>query len=200
MSIPTERQAYAFLGPLRGNSSAFLVAGKKGNMIFTTFVLACVARLRMTALMLDTSCFYTSHIERLTSKLPRAFLERSRILTISEGKTPQDVISALLTREEAKVVLIDDLNSLNALMGRGDRTSSSHELFVLIRLLSYTARIHNTPVLASVYKSHGTNLNSRRSLAASTDLQVNTEAKPSYIAFKCDKTGVWPNKSFTAIL
>jgi hypothetical protein len=154
----------------------------------------------MTALMLDTSCFYTSNIELLASKLPHAFLEHSRILTISEGKTPQEVISALLTREEARAVLIDDLNSLNALMGRGDRNSSAHELFVLIRLLSYSARIHNTPLLASVYNSQGTNLNARRSLAASTDLQINAEAKPSYITFRCNKTGVWPNKSFTAVL
>ena len=127
-------------------------------------------------------------------------MERSRILTVNGDAGPEKAASALLTREDTKAILVDDLNSLNALIGRADRNSSGHKFFVLMRLLSYNARVHNIALLASVYKNQRLNRNSRRSLAASTDLQINVETKASYITFRCESIGAWPDKGFTVSL
>ena len=148
--------------------------------------------------MLDTSCFYETNIETLTEGLPKEFLERSTILTIKEDARPEEVLSELIAQKEAKAVLIDDLNSLNALMSSGVQKSSVHELFVLIRMLSYNARINNISILTTVYKGQRADASSRRSLAAAADLQITAETESSYITFRCDSAGVWPNKTFVA--
>jgi len=198
MSVPTLKQAYAFLTPLKGRSSAFLVPSRKGNRAVTTFALGCLAGLRMRTIMLDTSCFYGTNIETLTEGLPREFLERSMIFTVTEDTRPEDVLSELIAKKEVKAILIDDLNSLNALMSSGGKKSGIHEVFVLIRMLSYNARINNISILTTVYMNQKGDTSSRRSLAAAADLQIATEIESSRITFRCDSAYTWPNKKFVA--
>jgi hypothetical protein len=157
-----------------------------------------LAGLKMRTLLLDTSCFYGTNIELLTEKLPKEFLERSTILTVTEDAGPKDVLSELISNKEARAVLIDDLNSLNALMSSGDKRSSIHELFVLVRMLSYSARINNFLILATVYKSQRSDATSKRSLGAAADLQITTETESTYVTFRCDDRGIWPNGRFVA--
>jgi len=197
MSVPTLKQAYAFLSPLRGRSSAFLVADRKANTAITAFALGCLAALRMRTVMLDTSCFYGTNMEVLAESLPREYLERTTTLTVAEDTGLENVLTQLMT-ERTKAVLIDDLNSLNALMSSGYQESSIHKMFVLIRMLSYGARMNNTLILATVYRSQRADTNSRRSLAAATDLQITTEAQPSGITFSCDAANTWPRGKFVA--
>ncbi len=198
MSVPTLKQAYAFLSPLRGRSSAFLLASRRGNVAVAAFALGCLAGLKMRTVVLDTSCFYGTNIELLTEGLPKEFLERSTILTVAEDVRPEGVLTDLIAKKEAKAILIDDLNSLNALMSSGHQKSGIHELFVLIRMLSYNARINNVSVLTTVYKSQRADANSRRSLAAAADLQITTETDSSCVTFRCDGPDIWPNKKFVA--
>jgi|SRR5208283_6095811 len=198
MSVPTPKQAYAFLSPLRGRSSAFSVANRRGNAAVAAFALGCLAGLKMRTVALDTSCFYGTNIELLTERLPKEFLERSTILTVAEDARPEVVLADLIAKNEAKAILIDDLNSLNTLMSSGHQKSSIHELFALIRMLSYNARINNVLVLTTVYKSQRADTNSRRSLVAAADLQIATETDSSYITFSCDSPSIWPNKKFVA--
>ena len=198
MSVPTQRQAYAFLSPLRGRSSAFLVAGREENAMVTRFALGCLAGLKTKTVMLDTSCFYGTNIQVLTEGLPREFLERTIVLTVGDDTGPEVALTELIAKKEAKAILIDDLNSLNALMSSGEQKSSIHELFVLIRILSYHARINGVSILTTVYKSQRTDANSRRSLAAAADLQITTETDSSSIIFRCDGTDVWPSRRFVA--
>jgi hypothetical protein len=167
-------------------------------MAVTAFALGCLAGLKMRTVMLDTSCFYGTNIEVLTGRLPKEFLERSMILTVKDEARPVDVLAELIARKDAKAIFIDDLNSLHALMSSGGQKSSIHELFVLIRLLSYNARINNILVLTTVYRSQRADANSRRSLAAAADLQITTEIDSSFITFRCDSAGIWPNKKFGA--
>jgi hypothetical protein len=152
----------------------------------------------MRTVMLDTSCFYGTNIGVLTERLPREFLDRTTMLTITEDSRPEDVLSVLITKKEAKAIFIDDLNSLNAMMSSGDQKSSIHEMFVLIRLLSYNARINDFSILTTVYKSQRADATSRRSLAAAADLQITTETESSNITFRCDGADVWPNRKFVA--
>jgi hypothetical protein len=198
MSVPTVKQAYAFLNPLRGRSSAILVANRDANAAVTKFALGCLAESKVRTVLLDTSCFYGTNIQALTEGIPREFLERTTLLTIPEGARPEAVLTELMANPEAKAILIDDLNSLNALMSEGDAKSSIHELFVLIRMLSYYARINGIVIFATVYKSQRSDSNSRRSLAAAADFQIETETEPSSITFRCESVGVWPAKKFVA--
>lgn len=169
-------------------------------MAVTTFILACLAGLRIRTVLLDTSCFYGTNIEALTGRLPKEFLEQSKILMISEDPRPEYVISELIAKNETKAILIDDLNALNALISSTSRKSSTHELFVLIRMLSYKARINNIVILTTAYRNQRTDTNSRRTLAASADLQIDTEAEPSRIIFRCNVDNIWPNRTFVAAI
>lgn len=195
MSVPTVKQSFAFLNPLRGKSSAFIVTNRGANATVARFTLHCLAVAKIRTIILDTSCFYAMNVRSLTHGLPNEFIDRTTIIGIPEETTPEDVITDLLTTD-AKAILIDDLNALNALLSSGQSKSAIHKLFVTIRVLSYNARMDNSLVFTTVYGTQRADGNSRRSLAASADLQISVESRPSHISFRCNNA--WPSPSFDA--
>jgi len=199
MSLPSVKQAYAFLTPLKGKSSAIVLEGRKTNLFVARFTLNCLATLKSRTLIFDTSCFYGTNTETLTSGLPEEFLRNTTVVTIGTHSEPERLLAQLVTNE-ASVIIIDDLNALRSLLSTARRNSSIHELFRLIGILSYEARSRNISVLTTVYKSANTSSerNSPRSLVAASDFQITAEAQTRSVTFRCDRIGSWPAKTFVA--
>jgi len=175
-----------------------MVAGRGALTAVTSFVLGCLAGLKMRAILFDTNYFYGTNIRILTEGLPREFLERTTILSIKEDARPSSALMDVVGKRDAKVILIDDLNSLNSLMSGAGRRPSVHQVYVLVRALSYVARTNDSWVFATIYKGQRGSLNSKRSLSAAADLEINTEAESSRITFRCNHAGIWPDKRFVA--
>lgn len=200
MSVPSPRQAYAFLAPLKNKSSTFLVQGRPGNLLLARFALGCLATLRTRTLIFDTSCLYRANTEILTSGLPDEFMRNTSVITVSTNYSPETSLAGLVMKE-AKAIIIDDLNTLHNLLSRSDRSSSIHKLFLLLRMLSYEARANGRTIITTIYRRAGTPLEKgpKRSLSAVADLRVIAETtKPSSLTFKCNEIESWPTDGFRA--
>jgi hypothetical protein len=203
MSVPTPRQAFAFLAPLRGKSSIFITPSRRRNFRVARFLLGCLAASRMRTVVFDTSSFYATNIRALTESLPKDFLQRSTLITPQDDRRFEDSVTDLLsTKTEA--ILIDDLNALHYLLSSDRQRSGIHQLFTFIRLLSYEARVENLSVFGTLYRTErgdpAHERVTRRSLSAAADLQITTtEDGPDRISFRCsEKVAGWPDGRFSA--
>ncbi len=202
MSVPTHKQAFAVLRPLRGRASVFTVPSRGRNSAVARFLLGCLAESRTSTMIFDTSSFYGANIIDLTQSLPKDFLQQSTLITPPDDLPLEDSMTGVLTVKTG-AILIDDLNALHYLLSSGPRRSGTHRLFAFIRLLSYEARINDLYVFGTVYKAEGDSAADRatkRSLSAAADLQIATEARPDHITFRCDEVKGWPNSSFSTPL
>ncbi len=197
MRVPTLKQAYTFLTPLRGRSSIFSIADREENAVVATFTLGCLAGMRMRTLIVDTSGFYETNVEVLAKGLQKEFMERTRVLSIPDGAQPGCVFTSLIGKE-TKAIVIDDLNTMAALMSGGNGRSGVHDVFTLMRILSYTARINGITVLATVYRNQRSDAGSKRSLTAASDLRIALDVNRSETTFVCEEPDVWPNGRFVA--
>ena len=197
MSVPTLNQAHAFLHPLKGRLSAFIVTSRAENRASASFILGCLAALRMRTLILDTSCFYGTNAEVLTERLPAEFLERTKVLTITDDAKLEEILAGVVTTKEAKAIIVDDLNTMNSLKSSGGEKFGVRKLFTLMRMFSWTARMNNLLVLATIYRNEGQEAKgSKRSLAAAADLNIIVKREASHITFRCDNVDIWSNHEF----
>jgi hypothetical protein len=202
MSIPTSRQAYAFLRPLRGRSSTFIIKNRASNTAASRFILGCLAATKNRATILDTSCFHGVNVRELTEGLPKEFVQQSVLEDLPDGSHAADSLSAVLTAE-TPAIWIDDMNAVLQLLSSRGQRSGIHRLSTFFHLLSYHARVNNAMVLGMVYKAAFGTLPAgitRRSLPKVSDLQIVTELKKDEIVFRCHDLAAWPVEGFSAPL
>jgi hypothetical protein len=200
MSLPTHRQGYSFLEPLRGKSAVFLIGDRKDNLIVSRFLLGCLTVLKVNATLFDTSCFYGVNIREITQGLSKEFLQQSTLVQFSDTSDPEDSLSDIVTMDSS-AILIDDLNAILHLLSSQSRRSGIHRLATFYRVLSHEAMMNKLFLLGSIYKSKPqTTASSRhkRSLADFADLQITVETEADELAFHCNKIVTWPTGGFRA--
>jgi len=200
MSLPTRRQAFAFLRPLKGKSTTFIVANRNANLSASRFILTCLATLRIDAGLFDTSCCYGVNIRKLTDGLPSDFKQRSTISYITEGLTYEESLTRMLLLE-SPAILIDDLNAILHLLSSHNRKSGIHRLSTFYHTLSYAARLNSLLVMGMVYKTGPGSAarSSQRSLSRISEVQVVTEARVGGdVTFRSDDVPEWPKDGFRA--
>lgn len=202
MSLPTFRQAYAFLGPLKGKSSTFLVRGRPANAAVSRFILECLSIAKLNIAILDTSCFFGTNMQELTDSLPKEFLQKSIIEDLPDESDEEPSLVEIIATE-ASVIWIDDMNAALHLLSSGGQRSGIHRLSTFYHMLSYNARINNTIVLGTVYKAaFGTTTAgiAKRSLPKLSDLQISAEVRTGEMVFRCHDITGWPTEGFVAPL
>ena len=201
MSVPTSRQAFAFLAPLRGRTSVFITPNRRVNSRVARFLLGCLASCRTRTVIFDTSSFYGSNIRALTESLPKSFLQQSILATPRDSQRFEDSMTEFLALK-TEAILIDDLNALHYLLSSERHKSGTYAFFTFLRILSYQARINNLSVFGTLYKAGDdlTVAKTRRSLSAAADLQIPTDVRSNLITFRCDGIRSWPNNRFSADL
>ena len=202
MSVPTSSQAFAFLAPLRGKVSVFVVPDRRRNAMVAHFVLGCLAASKTRTLILDTSSFYGSNVRALTRSLPVDFLRRSTLVTPRGGERLEGSMARTLAAGEAEAVLVDELNALHHVLSSGERGDGTHRAFTFLRLLSYGARNGDLLVFGTLYRA-GTAAErvAKRSLSMAADLQISTgEDRAGRISFECAQVENWPGRRFSAPL
>ena len=201
MSLPSRGQVYAFLEPLRGRSATFIIADRMTDLAVSRFILGCFATLRIQATLVDTSCFYGTNIEKLTSGLPKEFMQRCTLQFLSENTTNEESLANTFTTTSS-ALLIDDLNALLHLLSSRGQRFGVHRLSTFFHMLSYGARLNKLFVLGMVYKTRFGNVSTRgqRSLSQVSDLQVATELRTNgEVAFRCGGIAEWPADGFRAM-
>jgi hypothetical protein len=138
----------------------------------------------------------------LAKSLPKEFLQRSTLIEPRQDQGLEDALTDLLGLKTGAIV-IDDLNALHYVLSSERQRSGTPQLFSLLRMLSYQARINNTFVFVTAYRAEGDSMrerSARRSLSAAADLQIATDYHSNRIAFRCAQIRGWPNNRFSAPL
>src|SRR2546422_7358456 len=126
MSLPTQREAEAFLTPLRAKSTVFLLDNRTTDLLFSRFLLSCLVRTRNEALVADINAFYSSNAQRIAP-------ESDALQSISLSLPPPGfavepwLIDFLIGAADAAVVVFVDLNTLDHLLSfdRAKRTGNT---------------------------------------------------------------------------
>lgn len=198
MSVPTMKQAYAFMNPLRGRSTVLLVPDRRTNLAATNFVLGCLSKLRAKVLILDTDCFYGTNAELVARGLSTEFQQHTYMLTTSQDENPKTMLVDVISQSESDAIIIDNLGALNFLLSSGEQRASVHQSYVLVRILSFMARTNNLWAVATAYRTHREDGSTKRSLIAAADIQIEVEVESSHLAFQTRVNAIWPDKRFTA--
>jgi hypothetical protein len=163
------------------------------KMQLSSFLLRCASIQSADTTVLDADAFYCTNIDRFPEDV--LSIARAELLLLPE----QDFeVSSLLPLISSKreFLIIDGLNSLYSLASDGRK---SHQLTVLMKLLSRNASSNKSWVVATAYRTEqsarqgGTN---QRSLTGLGDLLVDADFHGGSLKLRGGFKGRWPNDEF----
>src|SRR3989454_10262758 len=114
MSLPTQREAEAFLTPLRSRSTIFLLDNRSTDLLFSRFLLSCLVRTRDEALVADINAFYSSNAQRIAPESD-ALHNISLSLPPSGFAVEPWIINFLIGAADAAVVAVHGHHALRHL-------------------------------------------------------------------------------------
>src|SRR5256712_12747629 len=139
MSLPTQREAEAFLTPLRSKSTVFLFDNRTTDRLFSRFLLSCLVRTRNEALVADINAFYSSNAQRIAP-------ESDALQSISLSLPPPGfavepwLIDFLIGAADAAVGVFDEPNTLYPLLFFHGAKGTGKRISILVVLSSFFAR------------------------------------------------------------
>src|SRR5437667_7944156 len=193
MSLPTQREAEAFLAPLQGKSTVFLLDNRATDLLFSRFLLSCLVRTRNEALVADINAFYGSNAQRIA---PGSDASKIRLSLPPPGFDVEPWIVDFLidAADDAAVVILDDLNTLYHLLSFDGSKRAGNRMSFLIALTSFLARTRPQTIISKVYARNRPIQNGRRgarSLNRLGDLGVAVEYEARKLVFTCKNGSGW---------
>jgi len=191
MSIPTKEQAGKFLSPLKGSLAVILLHETQVKAPLSRFLLRCARTESLGTTILDADVFYCTNMELFAADAQPL---NGKVLLLPEKDFEVGSLVPLLS--SSQLLLIDDLNSLYSLASEGRRWQ---QLTILMRLLSYNARMNGSWAIATAYRTEletkqtGTD---QRSLAALGDVVIDTRSDEGKIKLEPSTKGLWPAGEF----
>ena len=193
MSLPTQREAEAFLTPLRSRSTVFLLDNRATDLLFSRFLLSCLVRTRNEALVADINAFYSSNAQRIAPGFDA--LQNINLSLPPPGFAIEPwIVDFLIGGADAAVVILDDLNTLYHLLSFDGSKRAGNRISFLIALTSFLARTRLQTIISKVYSRNRPVQNGRRgarSLDRLGDLGVAVEYEANVLTFTCKKGSGW---------
>jgi hypothetical protein len=196
MSIPAMAQVNSFLAPLKGRVAVLLLHDRETKMTLSRFLMRCAYIRAADTIILDVDAFYCTNTDLLTEKMNDngRFLTKTEIVLLPEKRFKVSYLTPLVS-SKTQILILDDLNSLYSL---ASSSRKSHELSVFMKLLSHNARMNNSWVIGTAYRTEGTAASTNgRSLARLGDALVDTELRGGSLLFKASFKGYWSNDEFS---
>ncbi len=193
MSIPTKEQTSRFLAPLRGTIAILLLHDMQTKTLLSSFLMTCARLQSMDTTILDSDAFYCTNIGSFADDA-QSVSKGEMLLLPEEGFEVSSLLPLLSSKRE--LIIIDDLNSLYSLATDGLR---SHQLTILMRLLSHNAKVNGSWVIATAYRTElaqKRSEKSQRSLTALGDLLIETELQAGSVKLKASFKDHWPDGEF----
>ncbi len=200
MSLPTSRQAYAFLAPLKSKSSIFVVGSTEANLSLARFVFGCLEVMNASAHIFDIDAFYGSNAIEVTKTSSPGFLENiSLSIPKSTASIEYWLVDQLAQCSEGDVILVHDLNTVYHSIAIGDSKSALKRLSLIMALLSFLARTKRQIALSTLYERDRLVENRLRqhSLNKLGDLTISVKSLPTVLSFECTRGKAWKGNSFS---
>jgi hypothetical protein len=190
MSILTKEQAHRFLAPLRGNLTILLMHDIQARMQLSSFLLRCAGLQSAGTTVLDTDAFYCTNANRFPEDA--LTMDRAELLLLPEHDFEVSCLLPLLSSKR-EFLIIDGLNSLYSLASDGRK---SHQLTILMNMLSRNAASNNSWVVATAYRTEHSGRQgetNQRSLTGLGDLLVDADLRGGSLKLRAGFKGRWPN-------
>lgn len=138
------------------------------------FLAGCASRLAIETRILDMDAFCSTRVQHLVDNTNIGFLDSTRLLLPSHGFDLESLPSLISSR--TGLLILDDLNSLFSL---ASTKSESHQLFAIMKIISYHARITKSWVIATAYRSDWNRpaKTTQRSLESLADLTLESRSE-----------------------
>ncbi len=190
MSILTKEQAHRFLAPLKGNLTILLMHDIMAKMQLSSFLLRCASIQSADTTVLDADAFYCTNIDRFPDDA--LSIARAEVLLLAEQDFEVSSLLPLLSSKR-ELLIIDGLNSLYSLASDGRK---SHQLTVLMNMLSRNASSNKSWVVATAYRTEQSarqGTTNQRSLTGLGDLLVDADFRGESLKLRAGFKGRWPN-------
>ncbi len=189
MSIPTKQLAERFLAPLRGKLAILVLHDLEAKFALTRLILGCARLDPARAVLLDIDAFYCTNIDRFAEYA--LSVGEARLVLLPETDFEMEALLPLLS-SRTNLLVIDGLNSLYSLAHDGRR---SQQLAIVMRLLSFNARMNGSWVMAVAYRNEQPRQGraDRRSLTALGDLVIDTDYRDGSLTLKAQLDDGWTN-------
>ena len=190
MSVPTKEHAQRFLAPLRGNLTILLMHDIQAKMQLSIFLLRCAGLHSAGTTVLDADAFYCTNIDRFPEDAQS--IARAWVLLLPERDFEVSSLLPLLSSKR-ELLIIDGLNSLYSLASDGRK---SHQLTILMKLLSWNASSNKSWVIATAYRTEPIAKQggaSQKSLTGLGDLLVDADLRAGSLKLRAGFKGSWPN-------
>lgn len=187
MSFNTRRPG-PFFGPLRGNSSVFIVDSRETNLALAR---ALIAGTETTCVVLDIDALYSSEADFIMGNLSESQLRSVQIRIPEPGSDLEPHISSLFA-SNSRLLIIDSMNSLNHLLSSENRNSGSRKLSFTVAGLSYLARTSGRAVVLTMYQRELTRTGGGMPMSNLSDITVAVERRGSELGMRCTRGQAWP--------
>ena len=186
-------QAHAFLTPLMGKTTTFIVEDRQANLHFAETVMALLERAGEACAIIDLDALYTSNSDRIFSRLDSTTPKATSIRVPEPGVDIETEFSTLFEVQQ-KVVIIDSLNSFHHLLALEDRTSRSRKLSFAIASLSYFARANDRAAILTMYRREGlAHGGTGRSISAMSDATASARVTGGALIVRSERGPIWPS-------
>jgi hypothetical protein len=190
MSILTKEQAHRFFAPLRGKLTILLMHDLQARMQLSGFLLRCACLQSADTTVLDTDAFYCTNVDRFPEDA--LAMDKAELLLLPQQDFEVSSLLPLLSSKR-ELLIIDGLNSLYSLASDGRR---SHQLTILMNMLSRNAASNNSWVVATAYRTEQSGRQgetNQRSLTGLGDLLVDADLRGGSLKLTAGFKGRWPN-------
>ncbi len=196
MSLLARGEAEAFLTPLMSRSTVFLLDSKETDLLFSRFLLNCLASTKNGGSIADINAFYSSNAERVA---PRSDAPSVIIHLPPPTFVVEPWIIDFLIRADEAVVILDDLNTIYHLLSFDSSKRVGNRMSFLMGLASFLARTRRQTIISKVHVLKRPILNRRgaRSLDRLGDMGVSAESRADELTFRSRSGMGWRDGVFS---
>ena len=186
------QEARAFLAPLTGRTTTFLLESREANLGFARTLMDLLASGGSTCAVVDLDAFYSSNSDRIFQSLNSPAARGTTIRVPEPGADPEGELS-LLFEVDKNVIVIDSLNTLNHLISQDDGSTRSRKLAFAVASLSYFARTNGKAILLSMYNRDGfIRKGTSRSISSLAEGTVTVESGVKELVLRSERGSVRP--------
>jgi len=190
-------QARAFLDPLAGRTTTFLLEGRQDNIEFAKVLVGLLDAQGSACAVFDLDALYSSNSDVIFGSRGSQVTARSTIRVPEPGANLEEEFSALFEAEQGAIV-IDSLNSLYHLISGDDGGSRSRKLAFATAGLSYFARANGRAVIVSMYRRENPSRGGTgKSISSLTDGTASVNRAGGGLSFRNERGVGWPQGRFS---
>jgi len=191
----SERDARAFLEPLKGKTVTLLINDRKTNLA----LLRCISSLTSTAacgcVVFDVDAFYSSNSDKIH---PSA--ANSTYVYVPEPGSSIEMEFPMLFKTESEVFVIESLNTLYNLFASSSVSSKSRKLAFALASLSFLAKTNDKTGLLIMYRREKLMKTGGGSISDLSDMTVSVKTVGSEMRMECERGMAWPEGRFSLTL